>query len=708
MRTGHAATPRRRQPSPNTGPTHEVPPGWVARTELVRGLIEPQHATLTLIVAPPGYGKSTLLREWAEHDDRHFAWLTPAQSNHLALAVRRISRRQSRFVVVVDDAHLVEPDALRMGVDAALADLPAGSTLALASRTELGLPTGRLRAHRMLGEVGVTQLAMNCTEGATLLRQIGVERDLDEVQALVERTEGWPAALYLAALTLYDDPEGLSSFGGQHHVLNEYLKDEVIDAMPDDVLAFAVRTSVLDELSGPICDVLLDRRGSALALDQLARANPLLVAVDPAHRRYRWHTLVREALADRLTRLDPELEHVLRLRASEWYAEHGDMDLAIDHAAAAGDAALTGDLLWQNILAYLTCGRGALVRRWLGNFGSDRLASRPSLALSASFSALAAGDFQEARHWSFAAAAGLERCSRDGQPASLRTGVAVIESISAHDGPERMAEIAAAAAAAVSAPEDSPWRPVCLLLRAIATYLQGDREGAERQLDESIRLSGSGVPAFASLCLAQRAMVAVEREAWDLAAELTDRAAMLVEEWDLTTDPLSAIVFAATAASRARHGRIDEAKRDLRRGIDLLASLGDFVPWYGAQARILLAHASLSLADVVGARTLLAEASRFARKTPGAVVFSSWFDRAWAHMDTLAETSLAGPSSLTIAELRILRFLPSHRSFREIASQLGVSSNTVKTQAHAVYRKLGAASRSEAVAQAMEAGLLGG
>jgi LuxR family maltose regulon positive regulatory protein len=334
------------------------------------------------------------------------------------------------------------------------------------------------------------------------------------------------------------------------------------------------------------------------------------------------------------------------------------------------------------------------------------IAGHPSLALSASFSALAAGDFPDAERLARVAAAALERSRRKGQPSSLRAGLAVIESIGAHDGPERMADIALAAAE--SEPEDSPWRPVCLLLRSIATYLRGDRASAERELDESIRLSGAGVPAFAALCLSQRTMVAVDTGDWDLAAELTDRAAMLIEEWGLTADPMSALTFAAAAASRAHHGRIDEAKRDLRRGSDLLASLGDFVPWYGAQARILLAHASLSLADAVGARTLLAEASRFARKTPGAVVFSSWFDRAWAHLDTVAETSLSGPSSLTIAELRILRFLPSHRSFREIALQLGVSSNTVKTQAHAVYRKLGAASRSEAVAQATEAGLLGG
>ena len=166
-------------------------------------------------------------------------------------------------------------------------------------------------------------------------------------------------------------------------------------------------------------------------------------------------------------------------------------------------------------------------------------------------------------------------------------------------------------------------------------------------------------------------------------------------------------MYAASAAVRAHQGRVDQAKHDLRLGVELLAALGDFIPWYGAEARILLAHASLWLADVVGARALLAEASRLARKTPDAVIFSTWFDRAWAYMDTLAESSLSGPSSLTIAELRILRFLPSHRSFREIARQLGVSANTVKTQAHAVYRKLGAASRSEAVARASEAGLLG-
>jgi LuxR family transcriptional regulator, maltose regulon positive regulatory protein len=248
---------------------------------------------------------------------------------------------------------------------------------------------------------------------------------------------------------------------------------------------------------------------------------------------------------------------------------------------------------------------------------------------------------------------------------------------------------------------------VCLFLRGTALHLTGDRAGARQALGDAIELSAVAAPSVMSLSLAQSAMIAIEQKDWDEASELTDRAERVIRHAGLATYPMSALVFASCAASRAHHGRVDEAKRDVRSGVDLLATLGDFVPWYGAEARILLAHASLWLADVVGARALLAEASRLARRTPDATIFEQWFDEAWAHMDTLAETSLAGPSSLTIAELRVLRFLPSHRSFREIAQQLGVSANTVKTQAHAVYRKLGVASRSEAVGRASESGLLG-
>ena len=259
-------------------------------------------------------------------------------------------------------------------------------------------------------------------------------------------------------------------------------------------------------------------------------------------------------------------------------------------------------------------------------------------------------------------------------------------------------------------PDDSPWRGVCCLLAGSADYLTGDRSRARERLEEGAYRSAVAAPLAAALCLAQIAMIAIEQDDWDAAEEASARAQRAVDAGGLRGCPSSALAFAAAAAVQAHGGRADEAKESLRHATELMVQLGDFIPWYGAHTRILLARAALGLADVVRAGTLLAEASRLARRTSDAVIHQGWLDDAWGRVDERAETALRGPfgpSSLTTAELRILRFLPTHLSLREIAKRLQVSANTVKTQAHAVYRKLDASSRSEAVARAAEAGLLG-
>ncbi len=175
----------------------------------------------------------------------------------------------------------------------------------------------------------------------------------------------------------------------------------------------------------------------------------------------------------------------------------------------------------------------------------------------------------------------------------------------------------------------------------------------------------------------------------------------------LASYPTSALVFAVACAASVRQGRVDDAKSTSSRCGELLAKLDEFAPWYGAETRILLARGLLALGDVTAARERLAEASRQARRTRGAEMFERWFNTAWEQFDKHAESVLLGAGSLTTAELRVLRFLPTHYSFHEIADRLQVSSNTVKTHVHAVYRKLDASSRSEAVANASRAGLLG-
>ena len=690
--------------------------GYVRRDRLVRRLCEAREAPVAVIVAPPGYGKSSLLSEWAEQDERPFMWLRfdkagsrrAAQTEAAEATIASVRARERSFVLVLEDAHLATPRLLRELVRVVLDDCPEGSTVALSSRREPPLPLGRLRASRALVEVRVEDLAMRPAEAGMLLRHAGLELDFGAVQTLVSRTEGWPAGLYLSALGLRgqaDVADAVARVRGDDYPLAEYFRDEVMPSLSPALREFAMRTSVLDELSGPVCDAVLGGEGSALTLTQLAEASPLLRPLDSAHERFRWHALFRDVLSAELRRAEPQLPRLLHGRASAWYEASGDRDNAIAHGVAARDPVRTGDLLWRSIVAYVTQGRNDIVQHWLANFSEAELAGYAPLALCAAHSFLAAGNAAEAKHWAIAGSAALGRDRKGSGRTSATPGFAGINAMLGGAGVVEMGQ--AAADACRVEPEDSPWRPIWLLLRGTALHLGGDRSGAAPVLEEGAEIAATAAPSVTSLCLAQAAMIAIEDGEWDTAAELTDRATRVIEERGLVDYPICALAFAAAAATRAHQGRADEAKRDLRRGVDLLAALGDFLPWYGAETRILLAHASLWLADLVGARTLLAEASRLARRTPGAVIFARWFDDAWSHMDALAETSLGGPSSLTIAELRILRFLPSHRSFREIADQLGVSSNTVKTQAHAVYRKLGAASRSEAVTRAAEAGLLG-
>lgn len=716
--------------------------GFVRRPELIGRLLDSTEAALVLVSAPAGYGKSTLLAEWAAHDQRPFVWITIGPRHYrdrtglaisitqafedtgwidadlwptvaggeiagLARLMRALDHAERTFVLVLDDAHAATKTALKNVVMAALEGLGQGSQIALATRSEPSLPIGRLRAHRSLVEIRTEDLMMTPAEAATLLRLTGLELEFGVVQSLARQTEGWPAGLYLAALSLRtrgDLSSGSAGFGGDDHRIAEYFRDEFLAGLSPEQTSFLIRTSVLDDLSGPLCDAVLGRSGSAATLSELAQRNLMLLPIDLGHERFRWHSMFRAMLQAELHRAAPEVETQLHTRASAWLGQHGDLDGAIDHAIVAGDVTRAGDLLWAHIVPYLNSGRSEAVRHWVGSLNRELVGGCPSLALAAAHSSLMMGDIDQARHWGLAAAEAGRQTGAPAETPSLESASAIIDAVAATDGVAAMAQ--AATRAHDLEPMHSPWRPMICLLRGVAEHLAGNDRSAAPHLDEGVRLSAGESPCIASLCLSQLTLIAIAQDDWESAAEHAERAAQIVEQPALASYPISALVFAASAATRAHQHRVDEAKRDLRHGVDLLAALRDFIPWYSAEARIMLAHSSLGLADTVRARTLLAEASRLARRTSGAIVLQRCLDQAWAQIDTMAETALSGTSSLTIAELRILRFLPSHRSFREIADRLGVSVNTVKTQAHAIYRKLDAASRSEAVARASRAGLL--
>src|SRR4051794_8321997 len=697
--------------------------GLIGRPRLVRRLMTSPLASLALLVAPAGYGKTTLLSEWDSRDERPFGWVTLDDGDndperlleHITCALDSIEpirldvfealSEMEAHVLVLDDAHVLHRPAALATLSAITQVLGPESQLALASRSDPRLPVGRLRAQRDVVELRTPDLAMTTPEAHGLFAAAAVNARPDDVRALVQRTEGWPAGLYLAALAVGEHSDihaGVARFAGDDRYVGDYLRDEFLSDFPDDQLAFLTRTSVLEGLSGEACDAILDTWGSAATLARLARSNLLLVSLDHNDECYRCNPLLAEMLRAELHRLEPDREANLHRRASRWFDSHGDTDRAMHHAVQAHDVDGAGDLMWRSISRYLASGRDETVQRWLANFSEDEIAACPSLALVAATSCLAAGDGNRVEHWTSLAAGGLAHASR--ARAGLRAGIAVMRACIARDGIARMA--ADAATAYELEADGGAWHPLCRLIEGVALHLRGDRTQAQAFLEQGMRGAAVQAPNVHALCLTQLALLAQDEEDSQSAAWLAARAKAVVKRSGLTHSAPAALVFAVSAAVRAHRGQVEEAAADRVHALKLLAGLKDFVPWYEAEARIALARASLRLSDPVSARGLLAEASRILRQAPDAAVLREWLDEVWAQADASEGASSNGGWTLTTAELRVLQFLPSHLSFPKIAERLYVSPNTVKTHVRAVYRKLDASSRGQAVERARDSGLL--
>jgi len=717
-------------------------PGLVLRDRLISRLAATRDTPLLMLVAPAGYGKSTILADWTERDARPSAWLTvDGRHNDPAVMLGAIASRldglepvgedvfaplathrsgvssavvprlcaalrdRQPFVLVLDDLHLVErPDCIEPL--AALARcIPAGSQIAVASRSEPSLPIGRMRADRLLVEVSADELAMTTREAAATLSASGVEARSQSVRGLVERTEGWPAGIYLAAVSLTAAMEvdtAIADFHGDDRLVADYVRDVFLAGVDQDTLEFLVQTSVLDHLSGEVCDAVLERTGSAELLHRLVRSNLLIVPLDGRDRRYRYHALLRETLQSELHRGDAEVVSRLHARASAWYDERGDIDRAVQHGIEAGDRELAAELIWVNSAVYVSSGRHATVRGWLANFSDAQLATSPLLCLARATTHLADGDGGEVDRWTGVA---LDRL--DGSPASYPAGLDVAARVIRASGAARegIATMGTDVRAAYGLlPSDSPWRPLCCLIDGVALHLSSDRDGARVALEEGARIGGAAVPSVQSLCRAQLALVALDEGDLGDAERNASLAVTETEHYGLGDYSTQALIFAVSALLRALRGRSDAASADAKVAVRLLSGLTELSPWYEAEARITLARALLLLDDGLAARSHLADAGRYLRKVPDAIVLREWLEQAWTEVESAS--SVGGRWPLTPAELRLLHALPTHLSFREIAERQFVSPNTVKTQARSVYRKLGVSSRAEAVACAQAAGLL--
>jgi LuxR family maltose regulon positive regulatory protein len=698
----------------------------VERAELV-GRLREAAARLVLVSAPAGYGKTTLLAQWAGAEDGPAAWLTlgaphrdqrrlvadiaaalgslaPGRGGPAATVREALAAAPRPFLLVLDDADtLASPEALA-AVSALVADLPPGCRLALGCRTDPDLLLGRRLLEGGLLRVGPSDLAFCPREAEALLAGAGVELTPEALEALLVRTEGWPAGLRLAAIALAGQPDpsaAASAFAGDDRMVADYLREAMLGALDEETTAFLTRSSVLDALTGEACDAVLRRTGSAARLFELERSNLLLSAADRHGESYRLHPLLADLLRRELRRREPVLVPVLHGRASRWFESAGDPGAAVRHAMAAGDPERATALAWRSFPALFTRGHLAELQGWLEGFTIDQIAASAPLSLiSAWCCAETRGDL--AGHCLSLAT----RAASPDDPEGVAAGIAALRAAVGREGPGQMAREAAAGFR--MEPDDSPWRAYCRFIQGVACHLRGDVAGARELLEDGVERAGRVAPSVRALCLAQLALVALDEDSLVRGLLVARRARAVVEEWGLQDYGSSALVSAVLALALAQSGRRDEARESVREVRRVLARTVDALPWLAVEVRVVTAHAAIAAEEDAIARESLAETDRFLGALSAVPILRDQVEQLGRRIQPMPQADRACLSSITAAETRILRLLPTHHSFREIGEILFLSRFTVKSHAHSLYRKLGVSSRSEAVERSRQLRLLGG
>jgi LuxR family transcriptional regulator, maltose regulon positive regulatory protein len=723
-------------------------PETVPRTALVNRLRAAGAFPIVLVVAPAGYGKTTLLAQWAVRDVRPFAWVSVDERDkdpvvllkHVAAAVDQIdplgahvaeafdrpgqsiwnaimprlsaelSSRTPPFVLVLDNADVLESGESLAAIGVLIENIPHGSMIALAGRTYPKLPIAALRVAAPMLEFGSYELGLSRREAELLLRASGVEPDEHEIVGLLRRTEGWAAGLHLAAQASQqvgeelDGSLDLASITGDERYIADYFRSEYLSQLAPDVLRFLRRTSVLEKMCAPLCNAVLRSKRSARELETIEEANLFLVRLDHHRGWHRYHHLLRDLLQRELEEHEPDLVPVLNRRAAQWYEAHEDPESALFHAHAAGDIDDAARILSSIALEVHNSGRVAAVEGWLDLFDQEgRLDRHPAVAVQGSSIHAARGRAEEADRWLHAAERGV--ASRRKGVTAVRPKIAVMRSALCADGPARMQADAESAISKLA--KDDAWLPAALLVQGAAAALLGDADRADSILAEAVeRAAQIGSTETHAVAVGERSLIAAARDDLRTADALAEEAQRVVEVGELDRYPTSTLALAAAARSRLRHGQWDQARHLLTASMRLTPHLTHALPWLAVQARIELADAYVTLRDREAAQHILEEALGILATRPALGVLGDDVERLEQEIAAMPQAQDGAASGLTRAELRLLPWLSTHLSFKEIGERLHVSRNTIKTQAISVYRKLGVSSRSEAVAIAEDLGLI--
>ena len=650
-------------------------PNVVLRPRLIARLNEGLHGRLTLISAPAGFGKTTLLSEWIAGRKWPVAWLSLDESdndlsqfltylvaalqtidNHMGAGmlsilqspqplpaelfltslINAVAEAPQQFILLLDDYHRIEARPIHDALTFLLDHLPPQMHLAIASRSDPPLPLARLRGQRRLTELRAADLRFTPDEAATFLNQMmGLDLSAADVAALESRTEGWIVGLQMAALSMQgraDTASFIRAFTGSHRFIIDYLVEEVLQRQPERVRDFLLQTSILDRLSGPLCDAVASQGDGREMLEALERGNLFVVPLDDQRQWYRYHHLFADMLQARLIKEQPDLTPVRHRRASEWYEQNGLPADAIRHALAAEDwerAARLVELAWP---AMRKRRQEATMLGWVKALPDSLIRARPVLSVVCAWALLDGGELEaaearllSAEQWLGTAADGRER------PQAAAPTMVVVDDAQFRSLP---ASIANARAYRAQALDDIPGtvtyarqaleflqegdyyeRGTTAALLGLAYWASGDLEAAYRSfadgLDSLQRGGGILIRIGGTVILAH---IAVAQGRLHEAERIYEQALQLATAQGEPALQGTAELYLGLAELHRERGDLDSARQHLLRGKALgeQASLPGYeYLWCVVQALITEAEG-----DLDGALDLLNQAERLFYRSP--------------------------------------------------------------------------------------------
>ena len=722
----------------------------VPRPRLIEQLDAGSDRKLTLIGAPVGYGKTTLLTQWlrSQGPNLHFAWVsldeqdndpvrlwrhviealrqgTPEEAlgadvlvglgvlganlieTALPMLINELTKLPHRVVLVLDDYHLIRQKACHETVAFFVEHLPETIHLVISTRSKPALGLGHLRARGEMNEIRIEQLAFSEKEAASLLKE---ESELNisraDLAALLERTEGWPAGIYLATLSMRGkDPHAfVDSLRGSSHYIVDLLAEEVLPTFSEEQRDFLLRTSVLEKMSGSLCDEVVGMEGSGKLLRELGYSNLFVVPIDEEGGWYRYHQLFSDFLLYELKNILPKLEPILHGRASAWFEREGLVEDAVRHAIAAGAYERAGLLIARHWFDYFVIGQTETLERWLEALPEGLVHSTAALALVHAWISALHGRREKTERFLAIAEDSAPRGNLPDGSASVESSAVAIRAIFGYGVQERVE--AARRAATLELGRTSPQAALARLGAGANLYLSGDTRQARRSLEEGLALTDASQPMLRMSTLAVLSFVATDEESLQEGESLAREARALEDRFHLSGVPQATLVSIALGRVLARSGSLEEARKELESGISVRRKLPSLSPWPLLSGLLALAQVRLTSGDRVGARAALTEARAILEMHPDAGIFPELLERQERKLRTNKQREGMLSEELTERELDVLRLLNSDLTNSQISQSLYVAPSTARTHIKSIYRKLGVSTREEAVEEARARGLI--